>query len=132
MLLMPAALLAAPVPAPTESPREPHAPAKPAPPARGASDVSVTAQKVTAPKTMPSGDNRRDLVAAMQRISNKLGGLSIGADALQHRGAGAAPAGASRRVQLTWRLNVSWPSELTDAEATLTSEAAAADAARAD
>lgn len=88
---------------------------KPAAHASAAEKTKVThptasVQVVRVPKAPPAPSDRRELVAAMTRISQRLSAIAAApADAVRGQHAVAS----AHRIQLVWRSSVAWPTSLT-------------------
>lgn len=81
--------------------------------AEKASDTHPTAsvKVVRVPRALPPPSDRRELVAAMARISQRLSAMTSSAPAEGARGQHSAK--SAPRIQLVWRSSVAWPTALT-------------------
>lgn len=71
--------------------------------------ASVTVVRV--PRALPPLSDRRELVAAMGRISQRLSAITASAPADSARGQHGVK--SAHRIQLVWRSSVAWPTTLT-------------------
>lgn len=77
--------------------------------------ASVTVVRV--PRALPPPSDRRELVAAMARISQRLSAIAASAPADSARGQHGVK--SAHRIQLVWRSSVAWPTTLTGEDETI-------------